>query len=88
MVGGDINQDGVINAADRVLVRQMDGLQLYEGDITGDRYINALDRTIVDRNYGRVSSLLNVSIPNANTPAINDESNGQLIAEHTNITDN
>ncbi|MDR0927905.1 MAG: T9SS type A sorting domain-containing protein [Ignavibacteria bacterium] len=63
MVGGDVNQDGMINAADRVKVRQEEGLQSYQSDITGDKYVNAVDRTITDRNAGKVSSLLNTVIP-------------------------
>jgi hypothetical protein len=62
MVGGDVNQDNMINAADRVIVRQEAGTMSYRSDITGDRYVNAVDRTIVDKNYGKVSSLINVNI--------------------------
>ncbi len=57
MVGGDVNQDGQINAADRVQVRIDDGTNNLRSDVTGDGFINADDRTIVDRNYGKVSSL-------------------------------
>jgi hypothetical protein len=66
MVGGDVNQDNIINAADRVKVRQDEGMQSYQSDITGDKYVNAVDRTITDRNYGKVSSLLNTTIPPTN----------------------
>lgn len=63
MVGGDVNQDLMINAADRVRVRLDEGTQSYQSDITGDRYVNAVDRTITDKNFGKVSSLMNVVIP-------------------------
>ena len=83
MVGGDVNQDKVINAADRVIVRQETGTMSYRADITGDRFVNAIDRTIVDKNYGKVSSLVNISIP----PLVNrsdrnitlDESIGDIL---------
>jgi hypothetical protein len=68
MVGGDVNQDNMINAADRVKVRQEAGLMSYESDITGDKYVNATDRTITDHNFGKVSSLINTNIPIANFP--------------------
>jgi hypothetical protein len=57
MVGGDVNQDGQINAADRVQVRVDDGTNNPSSDVTGDGFVNADDRTIVDRNFGKVSSL-------------------------------
>jgi hypothetical protein len=60
MVGGDVNQDLQINAADRVKVRQDDGTGLIQSDVTGDGYVNADDRTIVDRNFGKVASVYNV----------------------------
>lgn len=63
MVAGDIDRDGQINAADRLRVRLDDGTDLYRSDVTGDGFVNADDRTIVDRNYGKVSSLANMSIP-------------------------
>ncbi len=57
MVGGDVEKDGQINAADRVQVRKDEGTSLIRSDVTGDGFINATDRTIVDRNYGKVSSV-------------------------------
>lgn len=63
MVGGDVNQDKQINSADRVLVRQDDGTSNPRSDITGDNVVNALDRTITDRNYGKVSSVYNITFP-------------------------
>ena len=70
MVGGDVNQDGQINAADRVKVRQETGTTSYESDVTGDRFVNALDRTIVDKNFGKISSLFNVKYTQS---MVNDE---------------
>lgn len=63
LVGGDVDQSGQIDAADRVLVRLDDGTQLVRSDITGDKVVNADDRTIVDRNFGHVSSIYNVNLP-------------------------
>jgi len=63
MVGGDVNQDGQINAADRIRVRLDDGTSLIRSDVTGDGYVNADDRTITDRNFGKISSIYSVGIP-------------------------
>ncbi|MGI6369877.1 MAG: LamG-like jellyroll fold domain-containing protein [Candidatus Kapaibacterium sp.] len=63
MVGGDVNQDKMINAADRVIVRQDVGIISPRSDVTGDKYVNAIDRTIVDRNYGKISSIYNINVP-------------------------
>ena len=63
MVAGDVNQDGQINAADRVKVRKDDGTGLTQSDVTGDGFVNADDRTIVDRNFGHVSSVYQVKYP-------------------------
>ncbi len=63
MVGGDVNQDQQINAADRVRVRLDDGTGLVRSDVTGDGVVNADDRTITDRNFGKVSSLYNTILP-------------------------
>ncbi|MDQ1267061.1 MAG: Dockerin protein, partial [Bacteroidota bacterium] len=60
MVAGDVQHDGIINAADRVRVRLDDGTSLVRSDVTGDGVTNADDRTITDRNFGKVSSLYNV----------------------------
>ena len=77
MVGGDVNQDKMINAADRVKVRQDAGTMSYQSDITGDRFVNAVDRTITDKNFGKVSSLFNVNIPGmiANSNSVIDPFN-------------
>lgn len=71
MVGGDVNSDGQINAADRVRVRQDDGTNLVRSDVTGDGFVNGDDRTIVDRNAGKVSSLIN-EFPNGTSNIIFD----------------
>ncbi len=63
MVGGDVDRDKQINSYDRVLVRLDDGTSNPRSDITGDNVINGLDRTIVDRNFGKVSSIYNETIP-------------------------
>ena len=63
LVGGDVNQDQQINAADRVRVRLDDGTSLIRSDVTGDGVVNADDRTITDRNFGKVSSLYNTVFP-------------------------
>jgi len=63
MVGGDVTGDGQINAADRIRVRLDDGTSLVWSDVTGDGFVNADDRTITDRNFGKVSSIYNVDIP-------------------------
>lgn len=63
MVGGDVNHDQQINAADRVRVRLDDGTGLVRSDVTGDGVVNADDRTITDRNFGKVSSLYNTIFP-------------------------
>lgn len=65
MVGGDVNQDNQINAADRVRVRLDAGSGLVRSDVTGDGYVNADDRTIVDRNFGKISSIHDVDFPQA-----------------------
>lgn len=65
MVGGDVNKDGQINAADRVLVVTDAGTALVRSDITGDGIVNATDREIVFRNVGKVSSIINVDFPAA-----------------------
>lgn len=66
MVAGDVDPDGQINAADRVRVRLDAGTSLVRSDVTGDGAVNATDRTIVDRNFGKVSSLYNVTFPSGN----------------------
>lgn len=63
MVGGDVNKDGQINAADRVLVVLDAGTGLVRSDITGDGTVNATDREIVFRNVGKVSSVIGVTFP-------------------------
>ncbi len=78
MVGGDVNQDLQINAADRVKVRQDDGTGLIQSDITGDGFVNADDRTITDRNFGKVSSVYNVTFPDQVAGKINIAENKQF----------
>lgn len=63
MVGGDVDQSGQIDAADRLRVRLDWGSTLNRSDVTGDGFVNADDRTIVDRNSGRVSSVFAVNFP-------------------------
>lgn len=63
MVGGDVNKDGQINAADRVVVVLDAGTSLVRSDITGDGIVNATDREIVFRNVGKVSSVIGVTFP-------------------------
>ncbi|MDD3124599.1 MAG: T9SS type A sorting domain-containing protein [Candidatus Kapabacteria bacterium] len=67
LVGGDVNSDWQINAADRVQVREDDGTGLLRSDVTGDGYVNADDRTITDRNFGHVASVYDVTFPTAET---------------------
>lgn len=58
MVGGDINQDGQINANDRSKVRTDNGCSgCFSSDVTGDGFTTNFDRDIVDRNNGKQSSL-------------------------------
>lgn len=66
MVGGDVNKDGQINAADRVMVVSDAGTALVRSDITGDGIVNATDREIVFRNVGKVSSIIQVNFQSAN----------------------
>lgn len=63
MIGGDVEKDGQINAADRVRVRADAGTSLVRSDVTGDGSVGAADRNLVDVNFGRVSSIYNVSFP-------------------------
>ncbi len=69
MVAGDVERDGQINAADRVRVRLDAGTNLVRSDVTGDGQVNATDRTIVDRNFGKVSSIYDVTFPTGIRPA-------------------
>ncbi len=66
MVAGDVNGDGLINAADRVQVRSEAGSGVWSSDVTGDGEVNAQDRNIVDRNNGLISSLSNLSLGSSN----------------------
>lgn len=61
-VGGDVVRDGQINAADRNQVRLDEGTSLVRSDVTGDGTVNSTDRTIVDRNFGKVTSLLDLAV--------------------------
>ncbi|MBL7999755.1 MAG: T9SS type A sorting domain-containing protein, partial [Candidatus Kapabacteria bacterium] len=63
VVAGDVVKDGQVNAADRVRVRGDAGTALVRSDITGDGSVNATDRDVVDRNFGKVSSIYNVTFP-------------------------
>ncbi|MCC6844943.1 MAG: hypothetical protein LC116_08060 [Bacteroidetes bacterium] len=64
MVAGDLNQDGWIDASDRVIVRNEIGSTLnLRSDVDGNNSVNASDRTIVDINTGRRSSLYQI-MPN------------------------
>lgn len=78
MIGGDVNQDWQINAADRVKVRLDDGTGLIQSDVTGDGYVNADDRTITDRNFGRVASVYNVTFPAVSAKTNATSSNNPL----------
>lgn len=69
---GDTYRDGVVNAADRSLVRADDNTSLPRSDVSGDGAVNATDRTIVDRNFGKVSSIYEMEY-GAETPIINKE---------------
>lgn len=70
MVGGDVDQSGQIDAADRVRVRLDVGTSLVRSDVTGNGIVNADDRTIADRNFGKVSSIYDVNFPKEETEAI------------------
>ncbi len=63
MVAGDCQQDGQVNAADRVRVRLDAGTAMTRSDLTGDQIVSAIDRDIVDRNFGKVSSIASVAFP-------------------------
>lgn len=75
LVGGDVTNDGQINAADRVRVRVDEGTSLVRSDVTGDGFVNADDRTITDRNFGKVSSIYDVTFPSGFSPLIINNSN-------------
>lgn len=79
MVGGDVVKDGQINAADRVRVRVDNGTALVRSDVTGDGAVNATDRQIVDRNFGKVSSIIGVSFPEAKSVTPFSAPNGGAI---------
>lgn len=71
MVAGDINQDGWVDATDRVIVRNEIGATLNQrSDIDGSSAIDANDRTIVDANTGHRSSLYQV-LPNLTSGIVN-----------------
>lgn len=61
VVAGDVVNDGQINASDRVRVRADAGTSLIRSDVTGDGNVNATDRSVVDRNFGKVSSVYNIT---------------------------
>ncbi len=64
MVAGDVNQDGWVDASDRVIVRNEIGATLnLRSDIDGSNAVDAMDRTMVDANTGHRSSLYQV-MPN------------------------
>jgi hypothetical protein len=68
LVGGDVEHDGKINAADRVKVRIDEaGTATYASDVTGDGFVNATDRQIVDRNNNKTSSIANLTFQTGTT---------------------
>lgn len=81
MVAGDCEKDGQINASDRVRVRADAGTSLVRSDITGDGTVNNVDRTLVDRNFGKVSSIYNVTFPGS---SLNDDGMAGKVANNGN----
>ena len=58
MIVGDSNIDGIVNAADRVAVRNMTGQTGYlSEDLSMDGIVNAYDRILVRRNSTRISQV-------------------------------
>jgi len=58
MVAGDVNIDGVINAPDRVAVRNATGAVGYtDTDVTLDSIVGAADRVAVQNNRFRISQV-------------------------------
>lgn len=85
MVGGDINQDGQINAADRAKVRVENGCSgCFSSDVTGDGFTTNFDRDIVDRNNGKQSSLRGI-IPGFEARGDGNNGNG-IIADGGTVT--
>ncbi|MFN8367875.1 MAG: LamG-like jellyroll fold domain-containing protein [Candidatus Kapaibacterium sp.] len=79
MVAGDCEKDGQINAADRVRVRADAGTALVRSDVDGDGSVGAVDRTLVDRNFGKVSSIYNVTFPGS---SLNDDGMSGKVAQN------
>ncbi len=80
LVGGDVERDGQINAADRVQVSQDLLNTAQRSDINGDGVVNAVDRDIVIRNFGKISSILTVDFPSGMIDNGDDDNNGNGIS--------
>jgi hypothetical protein len=58
MVAGDVDQSGLVNAADRLLVRAATGTAAYAAaDVTMSGVVNAADRLLVRNNTGAQSQV-------------------------------
>ncbi len=56
LLGGDANNDGVINIADLVMAASQFGSPSPDADINADGVVNILDLTLIGINYGRTES--------------------------------
>ncbi len=62
LVAGDVYRDGQINSSDRIRVRDDASSNVNRSDVTGDGLVNAVDRDIVDRNFNKLSSLIDLTV--------------------------